>query len=59
MHRVVVILIVGLTRRQIGADTPNLSALAEQGFELPPREALMRAACVPLPQPGGPNRTMV
>ena len=45
MRRVVVILIVGLTRRQLGADTPNLSALAEQGFVAPIEPVLPAVTC--------------
>lgn len=45
VRRVVVILIVGLTRRQIGADTPNLLALAEKGFVAPIEPVLPAVTC--------------
>ncbi len=45
MNRLVVILIVGLTRRQIGAETPNLKALADEGFAAPIDAVLPAVTC--------------
>ena len=45
VKRLVVILIVGLTRRQIGAETPNLKALADEGFAAPVDAVLPAVTC--------------
>ena len=45
MGRVLVVLAVGLTRRQLGAETPHLSALARDGFAAPIDPVLPAVTC--------------
>ena len=45
MPRTLVILAVGLTRRQLGEDTPHLSGLASQGFAAPIDPVLPAVTC--------------
>ena len=45
MRPVVVLLVVGLTRRQLGEDTPRLSALAAEGFAAPVEPVLPAVTC--------------
>ncbi|HBP23745.1 MAG TPA: alkaline phosphatase family protein, partial [Planctomycetes bacterium] len=45
MKPLVVILAVGLTRRQLGEDCPNLKALADEGFAAPIEPVLPAVTC--------------
>lgn len=45
MRPVVVLLVVGLTRRQLGEDTPRLAALAADGFAAPVDPVLPAVTC--------------
>ncbi|MBX3470697.1 MAG: alkaline phosphatase family protein [Planctomycetes bacterium] len=45
MRRVLVLLVVGLTRRQLGPDAPNLAALAKDGFAAPIEPVLPAVTC--------------
>lgn len=45
MRRLLVLSVVGLTRRQLGPDTPHLSALAKDGFAAPIDPVLPALTC--------------
>lgn len=45
MRRLLVVLVVGLTRRQLGEHTPKLSALAKEGFAAPIEPVLPAVTC--------------
>lgn len=45
MRRLLVIDVVGLTRRHLGPDTPNLTALAREGFAAPIAPVLPAVTC--------------
>ncbi len=45
MHRTLVLLVVGLTKRMIGANTPHLAALARTGAMRPLRTVLPAVTC--------------